>query len=65
MLFRINWFVSGKFKGSVIAEAKNKMEAYTKAINTEMYQRLARLGWMVQWSAELIKESSDVCGHRN
>jgi hypothetical protein len=63
MLFRISWFVSGKFKGSVIAEGKNKGEAYAKAIDTEMYRRLARLGWMVQWSAEPIKETSNVRGY--
>lgn len=55
-LFKVHLFVSGKFKGSVLAEARTRVEAFRKVQATALYKRLVLLGWMVQWDTEQMPD---------
>lgn len=56
--FRVEFFVAGKFRGSVIVVAANKRAAFAKSTETNLYKFLNKSGkylTMVKWSAHPVE----------
>lgn len=55
MLYRIEYFVHGKFRGALLAEGRTEMDARENASRSMLYQRLRLIG-MVKCNIEPVED---------